>query len=478
MMKLSQALKDIAQIPNDIDCQVKGLSCDSRQVKEGYLFVAIKGFKQDGHLFLNQAKNQGASCALVENIDNSVSLPQIKVGNTRLALAKAAANFYNHPTADLNLIGVTGTNGKTTITYILESIFKAAGQKTGVVGTVNYRIGEESYPVSHTTPESVELQKLFASMKEAHVKTAVMEVSSHAAQLHRVDDCQFNQVIFTNLTQDHLDFHKNFDDYFAAKRRLFEINDKALQVINIDNEYGQLLTELGQNTRTYSLSKDADFKAGEIVIGDLSSRFNVYFEGRTYEFELMLGGLFNIYNTLAAITSAISDGIEPEVVQHGLFNLKAVPGRFEIMRPNNKAFKIIIDYAHTPDGLENLLKAARQVTAGKLITVFGCGGERDKGKRPKMGKIASSLSDEAIVTSDNPRSEEPEAIITQITEGNDWFSTQVDRREAIQAALRMAEEQDTVVIAGKGHEATQEIDGEHLPFSDKEVVNELIGGIS
>jgi len=474
MMKLSQVLKDIAHISQDIDCPVKGLAYDSRQVKEGYLFVAIKGFKQDGHLFLNQAKSQGACTAVVENIDSSIDLPQVKVVNTRLVLAEAAANFYNHPTADLNLIGVTGTNGKTTITYILESIFKAAGQKTGIVGTIDCRVGDKSYPISRTTPESVDLQKLFAEMRETSVKTAVMEVSSHACELHRIDGCRFNQTIFTNLTQDHFDFHKNFEDYFAAKRRLFEINDKALHVINLDNKYGQALAGLGKNIKTYSLSKDADFRAGEIVIGDLSSRFNIYFGGRTYEFELMLGGLFNIYNTLAAVTSAVSAGVEPEVIQHGLFNLKAVPGRFEIVRAKNKGFKIIIDYAHTPDGLENLLKAARQITAGKLITVFGCGGERDKGKRPKMGKIASSFSDMAIVTSDNPRSEDPDTIMAEITRGNDWFATEADRKEAIQAALSMAGEQDTVVIAGKGHETTQEINGEHLPFSDREVVKEIL----
>lgn len=472
-MKLSGVLKNIASIPPNLDSEIKGLAYDSRKVEPGFLFVAIKGFKEDGHLFLNQAKEKGATAATVEKINKKVDLYQIKVKDSRQALAQAAVNFNWLPTAGINLIGVTGTNGKTTIAFMLESIFKAAGYKSGLVGTVEYKIGDESFPVSHTTPESVELQALFTKMKKAGVEKAAMEVSSHACQLHRIDGCLFDQVIFTNLTQDHLDFHGNLNDYFAAKKRLFEINKGALHIINKDDSFGHRLLGIGKKIATYGLTEDSDFKASNLQIDEQSTHFNVNFEGHDFRFEIMLGGFFNVYNALAAIVSATKLGINPEAIQLGFFNLKSIPGRFEIVL--RKPFKVIVDYAHTPNGLENLLKAARQITKGRLITVFGCGGERDIGKRPKMGRIASQMSDIVIVTSDNPRSEAPEDIISQIIAAEGSFITRIDRAEAIQEALKLAKKEDTVVIAGKGHETTQEINGRYIPFSDREVVKEILG---
>ncbi|TET54636.1 MAG: UDP-N-acetylmuramoyl-L-alanyl-D-glutamate--2,6-diaminopimelate ligase, partial [Actinobacteria bacterium] len=384
------------------------------------------------------------------------------------------ANFYEDPTSDLFLVGVTGTNGKTTTTYMLESIINAAGKKSGLLGTVDNRIGEKSFPVSHTTPESVDLQKIFSTMKKEKVDSAVMEVSSHACLLHRVDNCHFDQVVFTNLTQDHLDFHKDIESYFAAKKSLFDLNEAAVQIINIDDKYGRVLLNNNKKTLTYGFMKEADFRASNVRLSNYGSQFIVNFLGREFNFEIMLGGLFNVYNALAAIASSINMEIEPEIIQNGLYNLKNVPGRFEIIR-SNAAFKVVIDYAHTPDGLKNLLESARKITSGKLITVFGCGGERDKTKRPLMGKIASELSDKVIVTSDNPRGEDSQIIIDQITGGaQDSFVSKVDRKEAIKVALAMAEPKDTVIIAGKGHEDTQEINGENIPFDDSKIVKGLL----
>lgn len=478
-MKLSQVLRGVAGAKIAHDCQITGISYNSQKIQKGQLFVAIKGLQTDGHLYLKQAFDKGACAAVVEQIDNSLNMEQIKVDNSRKALASASSNFYDKPTEDLLLIGVTGTNGKTTTTYMLERIYHAAGQKTGMIGTVSYRIGSKDFPVSRTTPESLELQEFFSQMVKEKVQTAIIEVSSHSVQLHRIDESQFNQLIFTNLTQDHLDFHHNFENYYEAKKRLFEINKQALHIINLDDEFGKRLIDLGRQggLATFGFSHGADFRASKIKVDAGTCAFNVHYEGHTFRFELLIGGSFNIHNALAAIASAVKAGISPEVIQQGLYDLQTVPGRFEAVQIS-APFKVIVDYAHTPDGLENLLKSARQVTEGRLITVFGCGGERDKGKRPLMGQIAFNLSDLAIVTSDNPRTEEPMTIIKEIIGENKSFITEVDRRQAIEIALREARESDTVIIAGKGHENTQEINGERISFSDREVVKEIVSQLS
>ncbi len=473
-MKLSEVLQGISNIESANDFDVEGLSYDSRLVKKNHLFVAVKGLQADGHLFLKQAYDNGACAALVEAINPELALAQIKINDTRSSLAKAAANYYSHPSNDFHLIGITGTNGKTTTGFMLESIFEAAKQKTGLVGTVRCSIGGDECLSNHTTPESLDLQSIFNDMRKAKVNTAVVEVSSHAIDLHRVDCCSFNQLIFTNLTQDHLDYHKNFENYFQAKSTVFKNNKQAAHIINIDDDYGKKLSSLSKAAKkiTFGFNQGADFWAQNININDYSSTFTLNYLGHSYNFEILQGGAFNIYNALGAIAAAVNLGIEPEIIQLGLFNLTAVPGRFEIL-PLGTPFKVIIDYAHTPDGLENLLKSARQVTKGRLITLFGCGGERDRGKRPKMGKIAAALSDTAIVTSDNPRGEDPAAIIEEVVAVDGHFVAELDRRKAIRKAFEIAGDNDTVVIAGKGHESTQEINGCHLPFKDQEVAAQI-----
>ncbi len=471
-MRLSKILKNIDS--SDIDCEIDGISYDSRKVKRDFLFVAIKGLKSDGHQFLKQAQQNGACVALVEKKDPSVDMHQIEVANTRLALAQAANNFYEHPTDNFNLIGVTGTNGKTTVTYMVESIFKAAGKKTGLIGTVKYNIGDKDLDVTHTTPESLELQELFSDMREAGVNTAIMEVSSHAAKFNRIDGSQFDQVIFTNLTQDHMDFHRDFDDYFDSKKRLFELNKKATQIINIDDDYGKKLLDslTGSKILTYGLDEKADFMARDLKTDHDGSSFDLELDGKIYPFELQIGGYFNVYNALAAIACATDDSIDPETIRDGLARLEVVPGRFEMLKID-APFKVIVDYAHTPDGLQNVLSAARQITDGRLIAVFGCGGDRDAEKRPMMGKIAASIADIVVVTSDNPRSEDPESIIEQITINGGSHIKEADREKAIAKAISMADEKDTLVIAGKGHEATQEINGTIIPFNDREVATNI-----
>ena len=471
-MKLSKILKNIGS--SDIDCEIDGISYDSRKAKRDFLFVAIKGLMSDGHQFLKQAQQNGACVALVEKKDPSVDMPQIEVANSRLALAQAANNFYERPTDNFDLIGVTGTNGKTTVTYMIESIFKAAGKTTGLIGTVKYNIAGKDLDVTHTTPESLELQELFNEMKEAGVNAAIMEVSSHAAKFNRIDGSRFDQVIFTNLTQDHMDFHRDFDDYFASKKKLFQLNKKATKIINIDDGYGKKLLDsvTGSKILTYGLNEKADFMARNLKSDHDGTSFELELDGKIYPFELQMGGYFNVYNALAAIACATDASIDPETIRDGLARLQVVPGRFEMLKLD-APFKVIVDYAHTPDGLKNVLSAAKQITDGRLIAVFGCGGDRDADKRPMMGKIAASIADIVVTTSDNPRSEDPELIIEQITINGGSYIKEANREKAIAKAISMADENDTIVIAGKGHETTQEINGAVIPFNDREVATSI-----
>lgn len=461
--------------------EVTGLTYDSRKVKNGDLFFCVKGFKVDGHDFAKKAEDMGAVAVVVEDIQDNIEIAQVAVEDVRKAMAQISSAYYGSPTKKLTLIGVTGTNGKTTTSFMIESILKAAGLKTGLLGTVEYRIGEKRVPVDRTTPESLDLQSLFADMVDEGVEAAVIEVSSHAIDLLRVDACDFDVVVFTNLSQDHLDYHGTIDEYFGVKKRIFEstINCATAQIINIDDEYGRLLIKEGISRQyRYSTKDRVEVYADNIKLRPDGTDVRISYPGGEVDVKLALPGMYNVLNALAAAGVAAALNIDGEKTKEGLEALSSVPGRFERV-DKGQEYTVVVDYAHTPDSLEKVLSAARQITEGRLITVFGCGGDRDKGKRPLMGKIAAEISDYTIVTSDNPRSEEPNSIIMEIIDGikeieNPQFEVEEDRELAIKKALEMAKPGDFVVIAGKGHEAGQEIAGKKLPFDDVQVASELI----
>jgi len=461
--------------------EVTGLAYDSRKVKSGDLFFCVKGFKVDGHDFAKKAEDKGAVAVVVEDIQDNIKIAQVVVDDVRKTMAQISSAYYGSPTKKLKLIGVTGTNGKTTTSFMIESILKAAGLKTGLLGTVEYRIGERRVQVNRTTPESLDLQSLFADMVDGGVEAAVIEVSSHAIDLLRVEACDFDVVVFTNLSQDHLDYHGTIDEYFGVKKRIFEstINCATAQIINIDDEYGRLLIREGISRQyRYSTKDRVEVYADNIELRPNSTDVQVSYPGGKIDVKLALPGMYNVSNALAAAGVAAALDINGEKIKEGLEALGSVPGRFERV-DKGQEYTVVVDYAHTPDSLEKVLSAARQITEGRLITVFGCGGDRDKGKRPLMGRIAAKISDYTIVTSDNPRSEEPKSIIMEIIDGireieNPQFEVEEDRELAIKKALERAKPGDFVVIAGKGHEAGQEIAGKKLPFDDVQVASKLI----
>lgn len=454
--------------------QIKQVAYDSRKVSQDSIFICIEGFKVDGHQYIDDAVQKGASVLVVQK-DLEV-LPKgvcvVKVENTRYALAAISSHFYGNPSENLKLIGVTGTNGKTTITYFISTILNYVGEKTGIIGTIENRIGDKVIPTSRTTPESLELQKLLREMKEEDVSHVIMEVSSHSLDLHRVDHCKFLIGIFTNLTLDHLDYHKTMDNYKKAKAKLFSMCRYG--IINIDDPYGQYMLDEGSCIGyTYGIDHEADFRAEKIHLDEKGTRFELSHKGESIDIELAIPGKFSVYNSLAAITAAYTLGIPLKEIQEGLRQVSGVRGRFEtITAPDG--YSVIIDYSHAPDGLLNVLKTIQEFAKGKIITVFGCGGDRDKSKRPVMGEIAGEYSDYCIITSDNPRSEEPAAIIQEIEPGVQrtgcTYTKIIDRRTAIQAALRQAKTQDVILIAGKGHETYQEIGDQILHFDDAEEV--------
>ncbi|MHB8840184.1 MAG: UDP-N-acetylmuramoyl-L-alanyl-D-glutamate--2,6-diaminopimelate ligase [Candidatus Aquicultor sp.] len=468
----------IKNIIGDIERDILGLAYDSRRVKKDDLFFCINGLKADGHEFAHKAQEAGATAVVVERVLPDITVTQIVVDNTREAMAKMASAFFDYPTRNLKLIGITGTNGKTTTSYMVESVLSAAGYKTGMLGTVEYRIGSERIPVDRTTPESLDLQEFFARMVDAGVDAAVIEVSSHAIDLLRVEACEFDVVVFTNLSQDHLDYHGTIEEYFKVKKRIFDMTG-VNQVINIDDEYGRKLLRTGERKQLrYSLKDKVEVYASGIVLRADGSTMKLHAGSRIIGVDLKMPGLYNISNALAAASASIAVGIDVEKIKVGLEELEFVPGRFERVDAG-QAFTVIVDYAHTPDSLEKVLTAARQLTEGRLITLFGCGGDRDKGKRPMMGRIAAELSDTVIITSDNPRSEDAMQVIMEINNGieESLLSRCVieeNRRNAIVMALEGAQEGDFVVIAGKGHEQGQEIAGGKLPFDDREIAVELL----
>lgn len=455
------------------DVEIADLAYDTRSVVRGTLFFCVPGFTRDGHEFAGEAIARGAVALVVERPLGS-GVAEIQVESVRAAMAPAAARFYGDPTATLKTVGVTGTNGKTTTTFLLRSLFEAGGLQAGLLGTVKSVVGGAEHEVVRTTPEAIDLQRTFRTMLDAGDRACAMEVSSHALELHRADAIHFAAAVFTNLTQDHLDFHGTMEDYFAAKRRLFTDGKPGVAVVNIDDPYGQRLAAELRDPVTFAIERDATFRATDVETGLRGSRLTV----GEVELQTPLRARFNVYNVLGAYATARALGIPAQVVAGAIESAPPVPGRFEPV-DEGQEFAVLVDYAHTPDSLQNVLEAARELTAGRVHVVFGCGGDRDRGKRPLMGEIAQRLADRVVVTSDNPRSEDPEAIIKEILAGTGGgVEVQVDRREAIAEAIAGAGSGDVVVIAGKGHEQGQEFAGGHkIPFDDCTVAREILRGI-
>ncbi len=480
-MKVEKLLCNIEYelLKGSIDTEIQKIEYDSRKVLKGDAFVCITGFKTDGHKYALNAIKDGASVIFcerdIEGIDNDVTV--IKFENTRKALAHIAAEFYGRPSGRMNVIGVTGTNGKTTTTFLIKSVLDKIGHKTGIIGTIENRIGDKVIPTERTTPESLELQELFKKMADENCNDVVMEVSSHALDLHRVDDIKYNIGIFTNLTQDHLDYHITMENYKIAKSLLFE---RALNsVINIDDEAGEFMVSKSKGkVITFAIDKDADLKAENIHISADGVKFKLEYNGKEYPVSLNTPGKFSIYNALGAIGACIIMGIDMNTIIEGLAENKGVSGRFQTVK-SKRGFNAIVDYAHTPDGLENILKTAKEFAKGKIITVFGCGGDRDRTKRPIMGEIAGIYSDYCIITSDNPRTENPAQILDDVEPGTKKsgceYTKIVDRREAINYAVSIAKENDLVVIAGKGHENYQIFADKTIHFDDVEEVRKAFG---
>lgn len=472
------------------DVTVTQIAYDSRRVEPGGLFVAIRGFRQDGHFFLPEALARGARAVVVDRPEVSVppGIVKIVVPDSRQALPDLAAAFFGYPSRRLRVVGVTGTNGKTTTTFMSEAIFRAAGHKTGLIGTVENHVGDEVLPVERTTPESLDVEELFHRMTEAGVSHAVMEVSSHALELGRVKNVEFDVAVFTNLTQDHLDFHQTLDNYRRAKARLFEQLGRpgaktgpCTAVINADDPSGEAMRRAtSARILTYGVREPADIRAEDVDVQAQGVAFTLRAPNGTERIKLRFTGLFSVYNALAACGVGLAEGISLATIKTALEGLAGVPGRFELVQ-EGQDFAVIVDYAHTPDGLENILRTAKEFARGRIILVFGCGGDRDRTKRPIMGRLAVRYADRVFITSDNPRSEDPLAIIREIEAGaraeegaTGKYSLIPDRREAIREALAEARPDDVVLIAGKGHETYQIIGDRTLPFDDRQVAREFL----
>jgi UDP-N-acetylmuramoyl-L-alanyl-D-glutamate--2,6-diaminopimelate ligase len=500
-MRLSLLKKkiEILGIAGNPDGEVRSVRYNSRQCEQDDLFVAISGIRTDGHQFIGDALARGARFIVHErDFVPPAGVTAIRVRDGRQALGRLGNNFFGHPSAALCLIAVVGTNGKTTITYLLEAILRAAGHSVGVLGTVDYRYNEMHFPAPNTTPESFEMQRILREMADHGVTHVVSEVSSHAIDLHRVDDCAFDLGIFTNLTQDHLDYHKTIENYFQVKRRFFtEIlpgggkNRPRRMIVNGDDPFGQrIIREVAGGRLTYGLDNPCDVTAASIrlSLGGIDAEIRI--EGEKLDIASTLMGRFNLYNILAAIAAASAIGIPPEAIRKGIAGLAQVPGRLEKVSAAGQP-AVFVDYAHTDDALRRVLENLSAFRAGRIITVFGCGGDRDRGKRPLMGEAATALSDLTIVTSDNPRTEDPLDIIREIETGirepkfvdiaetkrypdQRGYLILPDRREAIAAAIGLADAEDIVLLAGKGHEDYQIIGSRRFPFDDRVVAREAL----
>ncbi len=482
---LTQPLHNLGvETRGDLAVQFSQVCYDSRQVKPGSLFVCIPGLKSDGHAFAEQAVSRGAVALIVERfLDLPVS--QLKVNNARQALGRAAAALYDRPADRLRMCGVTGTNGKTTVTHLIEHIMARTGNTPGIIGTLGARIGSDQFPGKRTTPEASDLQELLAEMVNRGCTYAIMEVSSHALDLYRVEGCEYDVAVFTNLSQDHLDYHLTMQDYLAAKTKLFSSlggetkkSGKKFAVINGDDPVAvQLLALTPVRAVTYGTTPGVDYRARAIRNQVNGVEFEVLFPGGVQRLKLKTPGRFTVYNALAAFAVGVEEGLAPAKVAAALAEIDGVPGRFELV-DEGQPFSLVVDYAHTPDGLENVLKTARDCVEGRVLTVFGCGGDRDRTKRPIMGAMAAKYSDLSIITSDNPRSEQPEAIIAEVEGGfagstSEYISVP-DRRAAILLACSKARAGDIVLIAGKGHENYQLIKDQVLPFDDRRVARECL----
>lgn len=456
---------------------VRDVAYDSRDVPEGSVFVCVPGERMDGHAFAAEAVARGATALIVER-ELDVDVPQLLVADARHAMGLAADAVYGAPTRELDVVGVTGTNGKTTTSFLVYSVLAAAGRRPGLLGTIEQRVGGERRAAVRTTPESAELHRMFAEMTRIGDLSCAMEVSSHASALHRLVGIRFRALAFTNLTQDHLDFHRSMGAYYEAKRAPFferyEDDRRPAAAINTGDSYGRRLADeleaVGESPLTFAMEEPADLVPDELAIEASGTRLVV----DSLEIESSLRGRFNAENLLAAAALARLLGLPDEAIVRGLEHVRGVPGRFEAV-PHDGEFTVIVDYAHTPDAIATVLRSARAICDRRLICVFGCGGERDPSKRGPMGEIVSELADRTIVTSDNPRGERPEAIIDDILEGTKGdVESEIDRRLAIEQALMGAMPGDVVVIAGKGHESGQEVDGQILPFDDREVAAEYL----
>lgn len=482
-MELSQVLARIEGLVlrGDVKSTITSIEYDSRKVKPGCMFIAIKGYKTDGHEYIESAIANGATTIAIQEGDYDVEkIPEninvVISKDTRNLMALSACNFYGHPSREFKIIGVTGTKGKTTTTYMIKSILEKAGKKVGLIGTIANYIGDEEIPSERTTPESVDLQALFRRMADAKVDVVVMEVSSHSLYLQRVAGITFDFAIFTNLTQDHLDFHKTFDNYLEAKAILFKNAKEGF--VNVDDMYAGKLMKLStcESITTYGIDNNPLVSARDIIVTNSYSEFKLPFNKTIQKIKVGIPGRFTVYNALSAICVCIKLGAGLDSIVSALETIK-VPGRSETV-PNMRGYTIIVDYAHTPDSLENIIKACKAYTKGDLICVFGCGGDRDKGKRPMMGEISGRLSAYTVITTDNPRTEKPEDIVKDVEEGikktKGKYKVIVDRTKAIEHALRKAKQNDLVLIAGKGHETYQEINGVKHHFDDREVALEIL----
>ena len=480
-MKLDELIEylDYKDLINFKNIDITGISYNSKTTKKGDIFVCLVGEHTDGHEFAKSAIENGAAALLVERKVEGTKIPQVVVSSTRHKIADIADRFYSSPSKGINLIGITGTNGKTTVTHLIQKIFEENNQKCALIGTLGYKLSSsgEYRDAKHTTPQAPELQATLRMIKDVEkIDNVVMEVSSHALEQNRVGGCRFNGAVFTNLTQDHLDYHITMDNYFKAKALLFEhLKEGDFAVINADDEFGDRFISVvpeGVKVYTYGVRQQSDVMARNINFSLNGAEFTLVENAKEHKVNLHMNGMFSVYNILAAVTAALAIGIDIETALKALQNVKGVAGRFEVVV---KKPLVIVDYAHTPDGLENVLKSAREITPedGKLICLFGCGGDRDATKRPKMGAIAEKLADKIVITSDNPRTEDPQTIITDIIAGLKSVNTESvivepDRGAAIALLKTIANNNDVVLIAGKGHEDYQILKDRTIHFDDRE----------
>ncbi len=484
LKELVQSLPE-AKVEGALDREVAGIAYDSRRVVPGMVFVAVRGQRVDGHDFIVPAVDRGAVAVICErNGVLKTRATKIQVPDSREALARVAMTFYQHPSSRLKIIGVTGTNGKTVVAFMVKQVLETAGLKTGLIGTVHYEVGDRIIPAQRTTPESLELQQTLAQIAKAGCQACVLEVTSHGLDQKRVLGIEFDVAIFTNLTHDHIDYHGSMEDYFRTKQLLFAAlgrgGKRGTAVINIDDTYGARLAEAkhAEVQLTYGLQRKATLRASEIQLNGEGSQFQVETPKGSFACRLPLIGRHNVYNALAAVGAGFALNAEEGIIQTALNDMPAVPGRLEAIA-GGQPFAVFVDYAHTDDALKNVLASLREVTGGRLLLLFGCGGGRDARKRPLMGKVAAELADFTLITSDNPRQEDPAEIAGQIEAGyrsvkTDSYEIELDRQRAIQQILGSARAGDTVLLAGKGHETYQEFENTVVPFDDRVIAQEAL----